>query len=107
MLAQHSDDVLERMQVLRESQVALVSENTGGDWPASRRVVCEFSLENEVCALSIMDARRYRGQSVHLVSIVSSGGDVTRDEESRAGRSRFACSRVRALRGPSLRSSTA
>jgi len=29
MLAQHSDDVLERMQVLRESQVALVSRNTG------------------------------------------------------------------------------
>jgi len=62
MLAQHSDDVLERMQVLRESQVALVSRNTRRLAGQQRGVaLCKFSLENEVCALSIIGCPEVSG----------------------------------------------
>ncbi|KAH0949638.1 hypothetical protein HN011_007537 [Eciton burchellii] len=59
------------MQVLRESQVALVSRNTRRLAGQQRGVaLCKFSLENEVCALSIIGCPEVSGQSVHLADRV-------------------------------------
>lgn len=84
MLAEHSDDVLERMRVLRESQVLLVS-GTRGAVAGGSRVVAESSLqvfigESSLRALSIIGhGPEGIGDKAPTWSIVSSGGKITRD----------------------------